>query len=206
MKKYFMTGLMMLLPVIITFWIIFFLIRLFTAPALDLLEGLIQYSPYLTALFQKYPTLLRTAAHLLILACFALLLYLVGRYGRRYFVRAFLHAGGRTIQRLPFVGQLYGMSREVLQNLQATSTSSFHHVALLRFPQDQSWAVVLVAQDAPPPFPPNLVTVFPASTPNPTNGYPILVPRDQLTFVDMSVEEALRFVISLGVLRPLSSS
>jgi uncharacterized membrane protein len=108
--------------------------------------------------------------------------------------------------RIPFVRTVYGAVKQIAEVLFSDSSSSFKKVLLVEYPRPGLYSLAFQTSDDPREVQAltgeTIVTVFLPTTPNPTSGFMLFVPRSQVTELDMSVEEALKMVISLGVVVP----
>jgi uncharacterized membrane protein len=107
---------------------------------------------------------------------------------------------------IPFVRTIYGSFKKLAETLFSGNAVAFRRAALIRYPHKDSWSIAFQTADTPRKMQDQvgkeLVTVFVPTTPNPTSGFLLLVPREDVIWLDMPVEEALRLVISLGVVAP----
>lgn len=110
------------------------------------------------------------------------------------------------LQRVPFVRSLYGGMKKLAENVFSENSSAFNKVVLIEWPRKGMWSVGFEA-GAPVPeivhkVGQDIITVFIPTTPNPTSGFIMSVPRDEVRVLDMSIEEGMRYIISLGVVAP----
>ena len=200
MKKYFATGLVVLLPLALTFYIVSFIVNLFTQPFLNLAESLLKTLGLdgVSFLFLSPDQILRIASQILVLFCIFLVVVAIGAVGRHFFFKYLIRLGDNLLHKIPIVSSVYKTSQELIQTILTTSNRSFKQVVLVPFPTADSWAVGLVTRDD---FEiDNRVSVFVPTTPNPTSGFLIMCKKEQIVPVALKVEDALRFVISCGVL------
>jgi uncharacterized membrane protein len=206
MKKHLVTGLMILLPLVITIWIVVFLVRLFTDPLMGLMEDLAQGNAVLATFYAEHRTLFRTIAHIVILIALFFFTIFLGLLGRWFFLNTLINMSEGLLNRIPFVGKVYKVAKEVIKTLFATKTESFRQVVLVPFPHEGAWAVGLVAQEAPKvcreAVNKDLISIFVATAPNPTTGFLVMYPRDRLIYINMRVEEAIKFIVSVGLIHP----
>jgi uncharacterized membrane protein len=112
----------------------------------------------------------------------------------------------RQLDRIPLVRSLYGGTKKLAETLFSESSSSFKKVVLVEWPRSGAWAIGFQAGE---PIPEvairtglDLVAVFVPTAPIPTSGYLMQLPRHSVTVLDMSIEEAMRYIVSLGVATP----
>ena len=107
---------------------------------------------------------------------------------------------------IPLVRSIYGGMKKLAQTLLSSNSVAFRHALLVRYPHPNSWSIAFQTADTSLEIGKKtgeeLVTVFVPTTPNPTSGFLLLVPRKDVIWLDMPVQEALRLVISLGVVTP----
>lgn len=131
---------------------------------------------------------------------------LVGALAANFFGRFVLRAGERILDRMPVVRSIYGPLKQIFRTLVSKSSSSFQHVVLVEYPRKDLWAIAFMTSDTKGEVHRrtgrNLVNVFLPTTPNPTSGYLLFVPREDLVFLDMTVEEGIKKVISAGLVTP----
>lgn len=110
------------------------------------------------------------------------------------------------LNRIPLVKSIYSGVKQLLETIFVGGKSSFSQVVMLEFPRPGQWTIGLVTGDAPVTasnlVQQELVSVIIATTPNPTSGFIVMVPKSELRILDMSVEDALKYVISMGVVHP----
>jgi uncharacterized membrane protein len=111
--------------------------------------------------------------------------------------------------RIPIVSNIYRSVKQVSDTLLAQDGHSFRRAVLVEFPQRGQWAVGFVVGSAGSQLSryldPDVLTVYVPTAPNPTSGYTLIVRPDELHDVEMSVDDALKFVISMGVVTPNAS-
>lgn len=112
----------------------------------------------------------------------------------------------RAVGHIPLVRSIYGGMKKLAETLFSGNSVAFRHALLVRYPHADSWSIAFQTADTPAELAAklnqDLITVFVPTTPNPTSGFLLLVRRQDVVWLDMPVEEALRLVISLGVVTP----
>ncbi len=204
MKKYFLAGLVTLLPLAVTFWVIAFVVRFLTKPFEDLVVSLLNTFPG----FAKIP---KGTAHLideiLILVFLFLFTLFLGFIARRFFFNRLIKFGDAILYKIPLVNKVYKTSKDIVRSLFSTQKQSFKQVVLLKFPYGGAYCLGLIASDAPKTCSGSmqsdeLVSVFIPTTPNPTTGYLVLCNKSDLTYLKMKTEEAIKYVVSCAVIQP----
>ncbi|MEO8508793.1 MAG: DUF502 domain-containing protein, partial [Betaproteobacteria bacterium] len=104
------------------------------------------------------------------------------------------------------VKSIYSSVKQVSDTLLSDSGNAFRKALLVEFPHDNSWTIAFLTGTPAPAIAAHLgddhVSVYVPTTPNPTSGYFIIVPRSRVREIDMTVDEALKYVISMGVVAP----
>jgi uncharacterized membrane protein len=135
-----------------------------------------------------------------------LVLFFTGLLVGNFIGSKFVQLWEYILARIPLVRTVYSAVKQVLETVLTPSGQAFRKVLLIKFPHQESWTLAfLVGQglvENTMAIQKDLVTVFVPTTPNPTSGYIVLVPKEQTLELEMTVDEALKFVISLGVVQP----
>ena len=136
----------------------------------------------------------------------AVILILIGFLTANFLGRAFLVFGERIVARMPVVRSIYNALKQIMETVLAKSGSSFRDVVLLEYPRKGIWAVAFVTSQAKGQVSnikdEDMISIFMPTTPNPTSGFLLFVPKSDLTYLDMSVEEGVKLVISAGMIWP----
>jgi uncharacterized membrane protein len=208
MKKYFFTGLILLLPLAITFAVVIFLVNFFTGPFVGVMQSiLLRYDLFQKGLLflSREQVLLYTSQALILILLF-LSIVILGIFARWFFIRYLIRIGDYLLHRIPVVSSVYKTSQDVINTIFTTSSKSFKQVVLVPFPNESTYTIGLITQEQLDPFEKGetkpLVAVFVPTTPNPTSGFLMLFKEEDLTYLDISVEDAFKYSISCGVILP----
>jgi uncharacterized membrane protein len=131
---------------------------------------------------------------------------LIGRMARNYIGNKLIYWVDQTILRVPLLNKIYAAIKQVNEALTSSNKTSFKQVVLVRFPGQNVYSVGFLT--GPPPGeiqskrPDKLLTVFVPTTPNPTGGFVLLVPEEQVTYLEMSVADGVKYILSLGSVTP----
>ena len=194
MKKHFLTGLIILLPVALTIAIVSFLINFFTDPFIEIVTESLKK----TAIPEKA---IQYLSKLLILICLFFVIVGLGTLTRWYLVRALLTLWDRILQKIPVVSTVYKTIKEIIKTVFNSNTSAFKQVVMAPFPRKDIYALGLVSGTAPASCG-SLVSVLIPTTPNPTSGFLLMYKKEELIYLDMKPEEAIKYIVSCGVLAP----
>jgi uncharacterized membrane protein len=194
LRRYLVAGLILWVPLLVTFLIVRFLIRFVDRTLLLLPSG---WRPEALLGF-NIPGLG------LILALVILLL--TGLFVGNLAGRRMVEFGHQILNRIPLVSSIYSGAKQVAETLFADSSTAFKRVLLVEYPRKGVWSMCFQTSDDVGEIQsrtaPEVVCVFVPTTPNPTSGFLLFVPRTELVPLEMQVDEGLRMIISLGVAVP----
>ncbi len=133
-------------------------------------------------------------------------LTLVGALTAGYVGRVLLRVGERIVARMPVVRSIYAAAKQIFETVLAKQSNTFREVVLVEWPRPGMWTVAFVtarpegeiAEHAGP----DSVAIFVPTTPNPTSGYLVFVPRRELVTLSLTVEEGIKLVLSGGIIAP----
>lgn len=203
MKKYLLTGLAILLPLAVTFWIVSFLFNLLTVPFLGITQELLDWSGLLDngLSFLSGEQIQTYISQFLILAFLLFATVLLGFFARWVFIHYLFQFGDYILHRIPLIKSIYKTSQDVVKALFLQDTKAFKQVVMVPFPNETSHSIGLVTrEDLSALNQHGRIAVFVPTTPNPTSGFLIMFKKEDVTYLDMKVEEALKYVISCGVI------
>lgn len=130
----------------------------------------------------------------------------VGRLARNYLGRKIIQLMDFVLLKVPLLNKVYSTIKQVNDAFSSGSKSSFKQVVLVEFPRDGMYSLGFITseqnQEVQQRTKQDVVSVFIPTTPNPTSGFLILIARDKLINMDMSVAEGIKFIISLGSIAP----
>lgn len=135
-----------------------------------------------------------------------LILFFTGLLVSNFIGKRLVELWEAIFARIPFVRTIYSGIKQVLQTVLIPNNQSFRKVVLIKFPHQEMYTIAFLVgpglKEANHVLDKELLTVFVPTTPNPTSGYLVMVEKGQISELDMSVDEALKLVISLGVVQP----
>lgn len=192
----FLTGLVVLLPIFLTIYLVWFVVGLVDARVIPLIPA--RYNP--ENVFGR--NIFGLGLVLFILAATA-----VGALTKGYLGLQVIRFGEGLVGRMPIIRSVYNALKQIAETMLGQSSASFQRACLIEFPRKGLWAVAFVATPTRGEIParagePDMVTVFLPKSPNPTNGFLLFVPRRDIVLLDMTVEEAAKLVISAGLVAP----
>ena len=201
MNKCLTTGLATLLPLILTIMIVNFFINFLTKPFLEPAAAFLsQWS------FFSHTWVLIPSKAFILLILFAITV-LIGFLGKLFLINYLFRFGDYLFHSLPLVNKIYKTCQDVVQTLFSSSSKSFSQVVLIPFPNSSNLSVGLVTNESINIQSDSqsidvLVSVFVPGAINPSFGFLFLFKREQLTLVNMKVDEAMKFLVSCGVMHP----
>ena len=194
MKKYFITGLLIWVPLAITAWVLSLIVRsmdqslLLLPRAIHPEELLGMYIPGLGALLTL------------------VVVFLTGLVTTNIVGQKLVRFWEGVLARIPVVKSIYYSVKQVSDTLFSGSGVAFRKVLLVRYPHPEAWSVAFQtghpARDVADMLPEEHVGVFIPTTPSPVNGFFFFVKRKDVIELDMEVDEALKYIVSMGVVAP----
>lgn len=131
-----------------------------------------------------------------------------GALAANFFGRRIVALGEAILQRIPLVSSIYSAVKQVIETFVSEDSRSFRKVLLIEYPRKGLWSLAFLSGEPIGEIQERtqrkVLTVFVPTAPNPTSGFVIMVPEDEVIELDMSVEEGFRMVVSLGVVVPVS--
>jgi len=206
MKKCFLTGLVTLLPLAVTIWIVHFVIHFLTKPFLGIVTSLMH------KLFRGSQgviiseTAIRTISQIFILISLFLIIFILGFIARKYFFKQLISFGDRLLHKIPLVNKVYKTSKEIVKALFSSSENSFKQVVMLPFPYPGCYCIGLIARQAPRTCSDTqneeMISVFIPTSPNPTTGFLVISRKSELIYLNMKTQDAIKYVVSCAVIQP----
>ena len=202
-RRTFVTGLFIVLPVLVTVWVIsliFGAVDGTVTPVLTEAVRLITPGQWLANAWVKYIAPLVSV----LLAVF--IIYIIGLVGGNVLGRQVLRWMESILMHIPVVRGIYSATRQFVDTFSRPGGNAFRSVVMVEFPREGTWSLGLVTGEASGEVAARakskLITVFVPTSPNPTGGYVLFVPDDKVVRLEMSVDDAMKIIISGGVLTP----
>lgn len=206
LKNYFVTGIAILLPLALTVIIVGFLFNLLTNPFVGMMSAIIHSLGWFKGglWFISEEMIIVIVSKVFILVFLVLLTIALGFFARWVFVHWILKIGESLVKMIPLISSVYKTSQDVIQTIFTSQTKSFKQAVLVPYPNTYTWSLGLVTRDEIPGLQGDKMkdplSVFIPTTPNPTSGFLLLFEREDVIYIDMSIEDALKYVISCGVI------
>ena len=198
LRMYFFTGVVVTAPIGITLWLLWLVVDLFDRAVVPLIPD--AYNP---------SDILGTNVPGVGIVIVLILVTLVGGLFANVAGRFLFRFGERLVARVPVVRTVYGVLKQIFDAVLAQSADAFREVVLIEYPRRGIWVIGFVTSptkgEVQRVMDEEMVNLFLPTTPNPTSGFLLFVPRKDVIPLDMSVEEGVKLVISGGIVSPPDS-
>ena len=194
MKKYIITGLLIWIPLVITIWV---LKVIFDAldQSLLLLPDSFQTEHWLGVHIPGLGAILTIVV-----------VFLTGVFATNFFGARLIVLWHEILQRIPVVNSIYSSVKQISDTLFSSSGQAFRKALLVQWPHEGMWTIAFLTGtpggDVVSHVPADCLSVYVPTTPNPTGGYFVIVRRSEIIELDMTVDQALKYIISMGVVPP----
>ena len=194
LRRYLVTGVIIWVPLIVTVLVVRFLLRLMDR-TLVVIPPAWQPEALLGFKIPGFGLLLSV-----------LILFVTGLLAANFFGRKLVSLSESIVNRIPLVRSIYSGAKQVAETVLSDGDTSFKRVMLVQYPRKGVWSLCFQTAtdlaEIQSRTEAEVVCVFVPTTPNPTSGFILFVPREDLISLDMTVDEGLRMIISLGVVVP----
>tara|TARA_B100000029_G_scaffold474478_3_gene516836 strand:+ start:106 stop:840 length:735 start_codon:yes stop_codon:yes gene_type:complete len=195
MRGYFFAGLLVVAPVGITFWLSWLVLSFIDSRVTPLIPT--AYNP------NTYVPFAIPGLGVVVLVVF---LIIIGALTRVLLGRWIVRGGEHLLGRMPVVRSIYAATKQIVETVLANQSDAFRQVVLFEYPRRGSWAIGFVTGKTTGEVQniteDEVVNVFLPTTPNPTSGYLLFLPRKELVELSMTVEEGIKMIISGGIVTP----
>ena len=195
MRAYFFAGILVTAPVTFTFYLAYLLIHFVDSTVRPLIPA--KYNP---------ETYLPFALPGLGLFVLIVSLTLIGALTAGFMGRFFIKLSERILNRMPVIRSVYNATKQILETVLAQQSNAFREAVLVEYPRRGLWAIAFITGrtegEVQNVTEEECINIFLPTTPNPTSGFLLFVPKADLVSLNMSVEEAIKMVISGGIVTP----
>jgi uncharacterized membrane protein len=150
--------------------------------------------------------MIRAIAQIMILIALFLFILLLGAFARWFLVQALIKLGDIILHKIPIVNKVYKTTKELIKILFSPDKITFKQVVMLHFPDQESYCLGLVSRESPELCVEQdcseMVSIFLPTTPNPMTGFMTISPKKDLIYLDMTSEEAIKYIVSCGAVQP----
>jgi uncharacterized membrane protein len=193
-KKYFITGLLIWIPIVVTIWVLKFIFD-FLDQSLLLLPVAFQTESWLGVHIPGLGAILTVAV-----------VFGTGFLATNFVGAQLVQLWHDVLNRIPVVNSIYSSVKQISDTLFSSSGQAFRKAVLVQWPHEGAWTIAFLtgtpSGDVASHLPPDCLSVYVPTTPNPTGGYFVIVKRADLVELDMTVDQALKYIISMGVAPP----
>jgi uncharacterized membrane protein len=194
MKKYLITGLLIWIPLVITIWV------------LKLIVDSLDQTLLLLPLEFRTENWLGLHVPGMGVVMTLVIVFLTGLFATNLLGARLVHFWHDILHRIPVVNSIYSGVKQISDTLFSSSGQAFRKALLVRWPHEGMWTIAFLTGtpggDIATHLKGDYISVYVPTTPNPTGGYFVVVARKDVIELDMSVDEALKYVISMGVVPP----
>lgn len=197
LRNTFLAGIFTLLPVVITFFIFVWLFKGFTNFLL----------PYIKMSEDFFEIILSPSTRrILSFVLLCIIIFLIGLFAKNYFGKKIFYFFEYILKKIPVVKTIYLSSKQIIGAFQNANGQNFSKVVLIEYPRKGIYTVAFVTSQNTKYFDrftnKKCFSVFVPTTPNPTSGYIVIVPEEDVYILDMSIEEGFKYAISAGLVIP----
>ncbi len=194
LRTSFLTGLVVVAPIGLTIWLLWTIVSFVDA----------QVVPLLPEPLRDWVDIGVPGVGVVIFVVFTAV---VGYFAKNLFGRQIIRLGESWVERMPVVRSIYNAVKQITETIFTQSKASFQKACLVEYPRRGIWSIAFISTDTKGEIPgragePDMVSVFLPTTPNPTSGFLLFVPRADVRILDMTVEEAAKLIISAGLVAP----
>jgi uncharacterized membrane protein len=208
MRRYFLTGLILLLPIVLTIVIIAFVVRTLTSPFVGIVSHFLSQLELSenSMMLLGNDKIITLVSQVIILVGFFVVIFLLGMVARWFFIHWFIRIGEYILHKLPLVNKVYKTSKEIVSHLFGEDKKTFKQVVLVPFPKEGIYTLGFLSEKAPreinEALKSEMVSVFVPTTPNPTTGFTVIYNSKDLYYLKMKPEAAIKFIVSCGIVHP----
>ncbi len=193
LRNYFLTGIIVTAPIGITVYLAWAFVDYVDRTVTPLIPP--EYNP---------ETYLKFSVPGLGMIVAVVVLTLIGFLTANFLGRSLIRIGERIVERMPVIRSIYSALKQIIETILAQSSTAFRQVVLVEYPRRGMWTLAFVSAEVRGEVAGRLkekmISIYVPTTPNPTSGYLVFVPESDVKYLDMSVEEGMKLVISVGVI------
>ena len=194
-RRYFLAGILVTSPILITVYVTWLIITFIDSQVAGLLPESLDFT-------KKLPHQIPGLGLIISI----IVITFIGAITPGFIGRTLLKVGERILDNTPVVRSIYGAIKQIMETVMSTNSESFRDVVLVEYPRKGIWVIGFVTGETKGEVQTLneeiLINVFIPTTPNPTSGFLLFVPKNDLIYMKMKVEDAVKMVISGGIVTP----
>ena len=200
LRNNFFTGLVVVLPIALTIWLVWTFIGFVDNRVLPLVPD--AYNPFLFT-SERYGIDVRGFG----VVIFLIFTTIIGALAKGIFGRSLIRMGERFVDRVPVIRTIYNGAKQIVETFTSGSSQSFQKAALIEYPRKGIWAVGFITgttggEVLKKSGQKEMWSMFVPTTPNPTSGFLLFFPKKDTVVLDMELEDAIKLIISAGAVEP----
>lgn len=194
-RRYFLAGILVTSPILITVYVTWMIITFIDTQVAGLLPESLDFT-------KKLPHQIPGLGLIISI----IVITFIGAITPGFLGRTLLKVGERILDNTPVVRSIYGAIKQIMETVMSTNSESFREVVLVEYPRKGIWVIGFVTGETKGEVQTlnkdTLINVFIPTTPNPTSGFLLFLPKKDLIYMNMKVEDAVKMVISGGIVTP----
>jgi uncharacterized membrane protein len=195
LRRWFFTGLLVTAPILLTGYLTWVIVGVIDRYVASFLPATLNPQNYVPFPLPGFGIIIGM-----------ILIILIGSLATGFVGRWLFRLGENMVNRLPIVRSVYGATKQIMETVMASQSDAFREAVLIEYPRRGIWAIGFVTGktrgEVQNMSAEDLVNVFVPTTPNPTSGFLLFFPRGELITLDMGVEDAVKMVVSGGIVTP----
>lgn len=195
LRRYLLTGILVTAPISITVYLTYIFLTFVDSKVVHLLPR-----EWYDALYGN--TTIPGLGLIIVIAIFIA----IGWFATNFLGRLIIRISEYIVDSMPIVRNIYGAIKQILETIMASQSNAFREVVMLEYPRKGVWSIGFVtgtsSGEVQQKTEAETINVFVPTTPNPTSGYLLFVPKTELKYLEMSVEEGVKLVVSAGIITP----
>ncbi|MFA5592444.1 MAG: DUF502 domain-containing protein [Micavibrio sp.] len=199
LRRYFLTGIVVTAPGVITIYVTWWFLKFVDTNVAKLIPSAYNPNTYLPVSVPGLGLILTVT-----------ILIAVGWFARNFVGRMFIHSSEYVVERMPVVRTVYNALKQVFETTMGAQSRAFREVVLFEYPRKDCWTLGFVTGvtrgEIQSLTDDEVVNVYVPTTPNPTSGFLLFLPRKDLTYLSMSPEDAIKLIVSGGIISPPEKS
>jgi len=199
-RKYIITGVVSIIPLALTYWLIKYLFMFFSEPGKYIVDIIFNYT-----FISNIPFIYKFYIYFSYLIGFFLtisFLFILGAVISNVFGKKLYSLFESLLNKIPIVNKVYQTTKQITNTFTKDNTKAFQKVVLIEYPRDNLWTLAMVSGETLNKKNEKCYKLFVPTTPNPTSGFLLLINANDAIETNISVEEAMEIIISAGMISP----